>query len=68
MADMPLFRTTKDDEISALKKRIAELERIMQHTHIHSRKHTPGYCTVRQSDIDRIGDAIDPHRNDVREQ
>ena len=39
---------------------IAELERIMKLTHDHSRKHTPGYCTVRQSDIDAIGDVIYP--------
>ena len=47
-------------------RRINELERIMQLAHIHSRTHTPGYCTVRQSDIDSMGRMIFPLDDEVK--
>ena len=47
-------------QFDAALARLEQLEEIVSLMHIHSRKHTPGYCTVRQSDIDAIGNFIDP--------
>lgn len=54
----PVEKSDKEKLEEAL-AHIASLEEIIRLTHIHSRKHVPGYCTVRQSDIDAMGRYFD---------